>query len=159
MKVDNKFDPAWDLVYLYDKQRHEYRVIKQPEPIFGEDLDKLYVREGCTVLSDGQWWYWKLEEAEEYSEWKEANGLIDMLDNPTVTPDFIFSNRINGGNGTVGHPAPRFLGRDDNNWAGLDPMEVPMHLNSEMLGDLVISHLMLSEYLQDGVENPKDIKK
>lgn len=159
MKVDKKFDPEWDLVYLYNKNDHQYRVIKKPEPIFGEDLDKVYVREGCTVLSDGRWWYWKLLEPIEYNEWKEENGLIDVLDNENITPDFTFSNRINQGQGTVGNPAPRFLGRDDNNWMGADPREVPMHINSDMLSDLTIAHLMLSEYLQDGVENPNKAKK
>lgn len=159
MNVAAKFDPDWDLVYLHDTNCHTYQVVKKPEPIPGEDLDKLFVREGCTVNHDGQWWYWRLQGAEEFESYKEKRGLIDVTNNKIVTPDWVFSNRINQGNGTEGHPAPQFIGRDENNWIDGNPLVIPDHITSDMLGDLTLAHLMLSEYLQEGTPNPKTPKK
>lgn len=159
-KVERKFDPDWDLVYVIDRGNYDYHVIKKPEPIPGEELDEVFVREGVTVFADGRWYYWKLLKPMEYEQWKtEGHDYKDVTDDENFTPDFIFANRINSGKGTVGHPAPRFVGRSDNNWIGADRRIVPNHIDSDILGDLILGHLMLAEYLQDGVENPKTAKK
>lgn len=154
-KVARKFDPEWDLVYLLNTNHYQYSVIKKPESIPGEDYDKVYVKEGCTVVEDGRWWYWRLRTPVEYDEWKAIGNWADVNDNENYSPDFIFTNRINRGRGTIGFPAPRFVGRDGNNWMRLHPLEVPNHIDSDILGDLILGHLMLSEYLQEGVADPK----
>jgi hypothetical protein len=157
-KVARKFDPEWDLVYLLNREHYQYCVIKKPEAIPGEDYDKVYVREGCTVYEDGRWYYWRLRKPVEYEEWKAMGPWADVNDKEEYSPDFIFTNRINRGRGTVGFPAPKFVGRDGNNWVRGHPLEVPNHIDSDILGDLILAHLMLSEYLQDGVEDPKKAK-
>lgn len=181
-KVDRKFDPEWDLVYLLDRDNHRYMVVKKPEQVPGfvpkgmkeEDVDpaEIYVREGCIVQADGRWYYFVLREPMEYDAFKKGHlpfggKWVDVTDDPSFTPDFIFTHRINGGGGTVGHPAPRFVPNleGENNWIGFDdgmspPLAqiVPDFVTSEMLDDLVLGHLLLSEYLQEGVENPKTSK-
>jgi hypothetical protein len=169
-KTDPKFDPAWDLVYLLDRDDHRYAVIQKPEPVFGEDYNQLYVKKGCFVFTDGQWFFWELLEPVKYEEWKRRDPILktrwnDVNDNPALVPDYIFANRINNAGGTVGHPAPRFkFVEDENNWQGYDQppfnkvFNVPDHVSSERLDDLLNAHLLLSEYLQDGVENPKTAK-
>lgn len=182
MKVDRKFDPDWDLVYALDPDTPCYIVVKKPEVIPGyvpkgmkdEDVDPswLYVKEGCIVEKDGRWYYFVLRQPLRWSEFKQGkspfgNRWVDVQDNPTFLPDFIFSNCINNGSGTVGYPAPRFVPRldDDNNWIEFYdgkspplPQIVPDTVTSEMLDDLFTAHLLLSEYLQEGTENPKTKK-
>lgn len=182
-KVDRKFDPDWDLVYLIDRDTHRYAVVKKPEPIPGyvpegmkeEDVDpeEIYVKEGCIVHDDGRWFYFRLRKPMALDVFKGGGSpfssrWLDLSDNPSYTPDFIFTGRINKGAGTVGHPAPRFVPNLEgtNNWIDFDdgmspplPEIVPDYVTSEMLDDLVLGHLMLSEYLQEGVENPKTAKK
>jgi hypothetical protein len=188
--VDRKFDPDWDLVYLINLDQYKYMVINKPQPVPGfvpegvkeEDVDPhwVYVREGITIHSDGRWYYWKLRQPIEYDRFKNISGLTPSFpveggrwgemfnEDRTYTPDFIFTNRINNGKGTVGHPAPRITPRHegDNNWIGFDdglspPLAeiVPDYVLSEDLDDLILAPLMLSEYLQEGVENPKLSKK
>lgn len=156
--VARKFDPDWDLVYLLNTSQYRYCVIKKPEAIPGEDYDKVYVKEGCTVEEDGRWHYWRLRTPIEYDSWKAAYDWVDVNDNEKYTPDFIFANRINRGRGTIGFPAPKFVGRDGNNWIRGHPLEVPNHIDSDILGDLILAHLMLAEYLQEGVEDPRTKK-
>jgi hypothetical protein len=177
-----KFDPEWDLVYLIDADDYRYAVIKKPEHVFGlvekdghgkeleEDYDQLYVQEGCIVHRDGRWYYFRLKKPMKYEDFKRGRSLVggnwmDSTDDPRFTPEGIFVQRINGGHGTVGHPAPVFQTRLDesNNWMGFTdfppPAEVPENVTSEMLGDLIIAHMMLSDYLQEGVEDPSAPKK
>jgi hypothetical protein len=182
-KVDRKFDPEWDLVYMLDRNDHRYVVVKKPEQIPGfvpegmkeEDVDPetLYVREGCIVHADGRYYYFRLRQPMDLEQFKNGGSpfrgqWVDVTDDRSFTPDFIFTHRINNGSGTVGHPAPRFVPdlEGDNNWIGFDdgmspplPEIVPDYVTSEMLDDLILGHLMLSEYLQEGVENPKNPKK
>jgi hypothetical protein len=153
-----------------------------PEGMKEEDVDPetLYVREGCIVFSDGRWFYFKFRKPMDYDDFKRGHlpfasympdgspSFRDISDDPRFTPDFIFANRINNGRGTVGFPAPVFRARleGDNNWIGFDdgmspplPEIVPDYVTREQLDDLTIAHMMLAEYLQEGVENPKNPKK
>lgn len=182
MNVDRKFDPDWDLVYVLDRNAPRYMVVKKPEQIPGyvpkgmkdEDVDPswIYVKEGCIVHSDGQWYYFVLREPMRWDKFKDEGSPFgsywnDALDNPKFVPDYIFANRINDGAGNFGHPAPRFVPRldGDNNWIDFDdgmspplPQIVPDNVTSEMLDDLFTAHLLLAEYLQEGTENPKTKK-
>jgi hypothetical protein len=185
-RVERKFDPEWDLVYLLDANQHRYAVVKKPDVIPGyvpegmkeEDVDPdtIYVQEGIIVHADGRYYYFKLRKPMDYDAFKAGRApfdgrgrWMDIDDDPRFSPDFIFTARINSGAGTVGHPAPRFVPDIDdgeNNWIGFDdgmspplPQIIPDYVTSEMLDDLILGHLMLSEYLQEGVENPKNPKK
>lgn len=182
-KIERKFDPDWDLVYMIDRDQHRYAVMKKPEQMPGfvpegmkeEDVDPgtLYVREGCIVHGDGRYYYFRLRQPMDYIAFKQGHAFcsgqwLDVTDSREYTPDFIFTHRINNGAGTVGHPAPRFVPdlEGENNWIGwydgltppLPPI-VPDFVTSEMLDDLILGHLMLAEYLQEGTENPKNPKK
>jgi hypothetical protein len=183
VKVEPKFDPDWDVIYLLDQDDYRYMVVPRPEIIPGyvpegvkeEDVNEkaLYVREGCIVHADGQWYYFRLRKPMELQQFKRRGSpfkgnWVDITDDEKFTPDFIFAQRINRGAGTVGHPAPRFVANleGENNWVGFDdgkspplPQIVPDYVMTEQLGDLVLGHVMLAEYLQDGVENPKLPKK
>lgn len=180
--VKKKFDPQWDLVYMIDSLDHRYAVMKIPELCPGfvpkgmkeEDVDddQLYVREGIIVHPDGRWYYFILRAPLELENFKAGHSFsggkwADVTDNKKYTPDFIFANRINRGQGTEGYPAPRFVPRleGDNNWIGFDDGEspplaeiVPDYVTSEQLDDLVLGHQLLAEYLQDGVEDPTKSK-
>jgi hypothetical protein len=181
MAVARKFDPDWDLVYLIDSNDYRYAVVKKPELAPGfvpkgmkeEDVDpeEIYVREGCIVHADGRWYYFILREPMAYTLFKGGHSPFhgvwqDITDSPKLTPDAIFTSRINKGKGTVGFPAPRFAMRfGDNNWVGFDdglspPLAeiVPDYVTTEMLDDLTIAHMVLAEYLQEGVEDPKKSK-
>jgi hypothetical protein len=175
IKVNRKFDPRWDLAYIYDANDYRYAVVKDPEPIpgmvemvDGKEVDvpmsQLFVKEGCIVMADGRWFYWRLKKPMKWESFKAGNSFLggqwmDLTDNAALTPDFIFANRINKGQGTVGHPAPEFRAREDNDWVGYDMYEVPNNVASDQLEDLQLAELILSEYLRDGVEDPKKAKK
>jgi hypothetical protein len=139
-----KFNPEWDIVYLFHKDRHEYCVIKKPEPIPGEK--PLMVREGCTVMSDGRWYYWRLLKPVNYKTWMAENRWSDQL---SAEPDKVVAARLNSGQPGV-IPAPVFKDREDNNWIGGHPLVVPNHLTMEMLDDLACAHLQLCDELQEG---------
>jgi hypothetical protein len=170
-----KFDPDWDLVYLIDDQSYRYMVVKKPEYVPGLEeekeevnYDQLYVQEGCVVQADGRWFYFRLPVPMKWEIFKGGHSFLggrwyDVEDIDQFTPDNIFIKRINEGHSTVGHPAPVFKPRweGENGWTRYHPIRdaVPHNVTSEMLGDLVLAHMMLSEYLQEGVEDPSKSKK
>lgn len=139
-----KFNPEWEIVYLLSSNSYNYCVIKKPEPLPGEKT--LMVREGCTVLQDGRWFYWKLLKPTDYAKWRIKEGWDDRYQN---TPDFVVANRLNGGApGKI--PAPMFKARMDNNWIDGNPLVIPNYVSVEMLGDLSLAHLQLCDELQEG---------
>jgi hypothetical protein len=182
-KVERKFDPNWDQIYMLDADDYRYCVIKRPEMCPGfvpegmkeEDVDPraIYVREGCIVHADGRWYYFKLRKPMNLEVFKQRGSpfkgfWMDVTDKKDYTPDFVFVSRINRGAGTVGHPAPKFVPNNegDNNWIGFDdglspplPKIVPDYVSRDDLDNLTTAHWLLAEYLQEGVENPKNPKK
>lgn len=146
------FNPEWDIDYLFHKDDYQYCVIKKPEPLPGEK--KLMVREGCTVYHDGRWYYWRLLKPKAYETWK-ADGRWD--DRYKTEPNKVVTARLNKGQ-QPGVPAPVFKPHDNNNWGDHDPRVVPWHLTEEMLGDLMLAHMQLSDELQEG-KKPEPVKE
>lgn len=149
-----KFNPNWDIWFLVHRDDYQYCVIKKPEPIPGEK--ELMVREGCTVLSDGRWFYWSFRKPQDYEEWKTNGRWTDKYMN---TPDTVVSTRLNQGNPGV-IKAPVFKANEDNNWQGYHNhptkvLVIPERITDEDLGDLMLAHLQLCEELQEGKPMPK----
>lgn len=137
------FNPDWDIQYLMHISSYKYCVIKKPEPIPGENTPM--VREGCTVMEDGKWWYWRLKTPRPYSEWLGDTWSDDY----SSDPNRIVTLRLNrGAPGKI--PAPQFIARDGNNWPSGNEEVIPDHITDEMLGDLKLAHLQLCEELQEG---------
>ncbi len=147
-----RFIPELEITWLIHKDDYYYCVIKKPEPIPGDEKKTLMVQEGCTVFSDGRWYYWRLLKPRSYATWKAEERWDDRY---SADPDKVVAARINGGKLKEGPDdgrvlPPRFKARNDNNWVGQHPMIVPNHLTDEMLGDLMVAHNQLSEEVREG---------
>lgn len=146
-----RFIPELDLVWLYHKDEHLYCVIKKPEVTPGDEKRVRMVREGCTVLQDGRWFYWRLLKPVPYGAWAIRERWSDQLQKE---PDKVVAARLNGGQLSTGSDGlalpPQFKAREDNNWAGGNPLVFPPHVTDEMLGDLLMAHLQLSEEVREG---------
>lgn len=162
-----KFNPDWEIDYLFDRKDYRYCVIKRPEPIMGDKV--LMVKEGCIVHDDGRWFYWQLRQPIPYESFKHGHPQMSVIsalwnDGLKTDPDKVVSSRLNRGHPGV-IPAPVFKRRGDddeeNNWIGnnnfdpRNPVVVPDYVPEEMLGDLTIAHLQLCDELQEGKPLPK----
>jgi hypothetical protein len=140
MPTKNKpFIPALDIVYLMGYGK--YCVIKAPEPIPGET--EPMVREGCTVFPDGRWYYWKLQKPVNYVKWCVEQAYNDGY---KKTPDVVVKHILK-----TGTLPPVFKERHgDNNWKEGNPKVIPDYITDDMLGDLAVAHLQLSEEIREG---------
>lgn len=141
-----------DLVWLFHSDDYRYCVVKKPVSRMGTN-EPPKVREGCTVFSDGRWFYWCRETAVDYEAWKSKNRWCDHLAND---PDEVVRARLNGGRLTTNGGEdglvlpPEFKERGDNNWVKKSELVVPSVVTYEMLGHLRLAHLQLSEEVRTG---------